>query len=376
MRLAVNSQLDVLISQAQGGVGLQHVTKGTLESLPLPLPPLAEQHRIVAKVDELTALCDRLEAARTKREATRDRLAAASLARLNAPDPETFREDARFALDALHALTARPDQIKQLRQTILNLAVRGKLVLQEPNDEPATELLKRIAIAKGQLRRPRVMVESGTELHPVPKLWKWVSLDDVITSGPQNGISPMPSTRQDAPMAITLTATTSGVFVPSHFKRVDVTVPDDSDFWLNEGDLLFQRGNTRDYVGMAAVFTGPPRTFLFPDLMMKVRVSDLVNLRFIHMAAISPPARAYLSAKASGAQATMPKINQTTLVSLPLPLPPLAEQQRIVAKVDQLMTLCDRLEASLEDSDNKRRQFLAALLHDALKPVAALEEAA
>ena len=97
------------------------------------------------------ALCDRLEAARAEREATRDRLAAASLARLNAPDPDTFHDDARFALDALPALTTRPDQIKQLRQTILNLAVRGKLVPQDPNDEPASELLKRIAAEKARL---------------------------------------------------------------------------------------------------------------------------------------------------------------------------------------------------------------------------------
>ena len=94
-------------------------------------------------------MCDRLEAARGSREAMRDRLAAASLARLNAPDPETFQADARFALDALPALTTRPDQIKQLRQTILNLAVRGKLVPQDPNDEPASELLKRIAKERG-----------------------------------------------------------------------------------------------------------------------------------------------------------------------------------------------------------------------------------
>ena len=109
--------------------------------MPFPLPPLAEQHRIVAKVDELMALCDRLEAARAEREATRDRLTAASLARLNAPDPDptTFASHARFALDALPALTTRPDQIKQLRQTILNLAVRGKLVPQDRNDEPAAE---------------------------------------------------------------------------------------------------------------------------------------------------------------------------------------------------------------------------------------------
>ena len=72
--------------------------------------------RIVTKVDELMALCDRLEAARTKRETTRNRLAAASLARLNAPDPNpvAFRKDAASALGNLTPLTTRPDQIKVL----------------------------------------------------------------------------------------------------------------------------------------------------------------------------------------------------------------------------------------------------------------------
>ena len=119
----------------------------------IPTPPLAEQHRIVAKVDELMALCDRLEAARTEREATRNRLSASSLARLDAPDPDpaTFRDHAAFALENLAPLTTRTDQIKALRQTILNLAVRGKLVEQDPNDEPASELLKRIAAEKARL---------------------------------------------------------------------------------------------------------------------------------------------------------------------------------------------------------------------------------
>ena len=133
---------------------MQRITQVTLKRMgpsSFPLPPLAEQHRIVAKVDELMGLCDRLEAARAAREATRDRLAAASLARLNAPDPETFQADARFALDALPALTTRPDQIKPLRQTILNLAVRGKLVPQDPNDEPASELLKDISKIRKKL---------------------------------------------------------------------------------------------------------------------------------------------------------------------------------------------------------------------------------
>ena len=101
------------------------------------IPPLAEQRRIVAKVDELMALCEQLEEARIAREDTRDRLTKASLARLTAPDVDdvTFRSHACFSVDSLPALTARADQIKHLRQIILNLAVRGKLVKQDPAEE-------------------------------------------------------------------------------------------------------------------------------------------------------------------------------------------------------------------------------------------------
>lgn len=378
LRLAVNGRLDEMIAKAHGGVGLQHITKGKLEALLIPLPPLAEQRGIVAKVDELMALCDELEAVRAEREAKRDLLAAASLARLNAPDPETFRDDTSFALDALPSLTARPDQIKQLRQTILNLAVRGKLVPQDPADEPAEELLKRVELCKPRNRKPTIKIDPRDAAYDIPATWTWASLEQLVVFGPQNGISPRPTSREDAPKAITLTATTSGKFNPAYFKRVEGKFPPESDFWLSEGDLLFQRGNTPDYVGMAAVYEGPSHTFLFPDLIIKVRVSDDVDLSYMHLASISPSGRRYLTENASGAQATMPKINQTTLLSLPVPLPPLAEQHRIVAKVDELMSLCDQLETSLTSADETRKKLLDALLAEALVPeeTVALQEAA
>lgn len=354
------------VEQMTGVIGGISIRK--FLDLPFPLPPLAEQHRIVAKVDELMGLCDRLEAARASREATRDRLAAASLARLNAPDPETFQDDARFALDALPALTTRPDQIKALRQTILNLAVRGKLVPQDQNDEPASELLKRIMKERVRLRHETVLIKSDDAPYALPETWKWATLGQLIANGPQNGISPKPTKRDGAPRAITLTATTSGTFNPVHFKHVEADISVDSNFWLEDGDLLFQRGNTREYVGMAAVYRGPSHTFLFPDLIIKVRVSELICLEFAHLASVSPPARDFLSSNATGAQATMPKINQTTLVSLPIPLPPLAEQHRIVAKVAALMALCDRLEASLIAGADTRARLLNALLAEALAP--------
>ena len=173
-----------------------------------------------------------------------------------------------------------------------------------------------------------------------------------------------------------MTATTSGVFKPQYYKHVEANIPYDSDYWLRYGDLLFQRGNTTEYVGIAAIYNGPAKTYLFPDLIMKVKISSLISLRFVHLATVSPPARAYLSENAVGAQATMPKINQTTLVSLPIPLPPLSEQYRIVAKVDELMALCDRLGASLATGDDTRRRLLDALLFEAFEPTTVREATA
>ena len=357
------------------GTTFREVSGKIVAGIPFPLPPLAEQHRIVTKVDGLMAICDRLETARTERERTRNRLATATLARLNAPDPNptTFQNHAAFALENLTPLTTRPDQINAFRQTILNLAVRGKLVPQNSTDEPASRLLERIVESKG---RPRRQIDGISEPYGLPATWTWAVLDKLIETGPQNGVSPKPTTQTDAPKAITLTATTSGTFKPDNFKHVEATISDDSELWLRDGDLLFQRGNTREYVGIAAIYEGPSKTFLFPDLMMRVRVTPLVDLRFVHLAAISPPARTYFSETASGAQETMPKINQTILVSLPIPLPPLAEQHRIVAKVDKLMALCDKLEESLTIGAETRRRLFDAAVRDALEPDAETEAAA
>jgi type I restriction enzyme S subunit len=183
--------------------------------------------------------------------------------------------------------------------------------------------------------------------------------------GPQNGIFPKPTSRPDAPRAITLTATTKGTFDSNYFKRVDATIPSDSEFWLRSGDLLFQRGNTREYVGMAAYYTGAPGLLLYPDLMMKVRLSEKMDLRYVHLCAIAPYARAYFSAHASGAQATMPKINQRVLVKLPIPLAPLLEQHRILAKVAEVMLVGDRLEAQLTSGQIDGSRLLEAILHKA-----------
>ena len=209
--ISIDYAYNFLLTYGFEGTGL--TVKGIkLEELlcfSFPLPPLAEQHRIVAKVDELMELCDGLEAARADRETTRDRLTAASLIRLDVPDPDptTFRVHAAFALENLAPLTTRPDQVKALRQTILNLAVRGKLVEQDAKDEPAAELLKRMAIAKierkkrtGDARMKVAPDPKSDELEmPLPSGWAVQSFENLFLFIDYRGNTP-PKTDQGIPL--------------------------------------------------------------------------------------------------------------------------------------------------------------------------------
>jgi len=353
------------------GTGQPNVNGQTLGNLVVPIPPLAEQWRIVAKVNELLALCDRLEGAQAEREARREQVGASSIASLSKPTEidAILVSDWEFHLRQLEQLYSQPHSITSLRRTILELAVRGRLTRQHPADEPVRVLLAKIDGEQRNLRSKR-MADNAVATSPafeLPHTWRWISLQQILAFGPQNGLSPKPTNRLTAPKAITLTATTSGRFDGSFFKRVDANITEDSDFWLQPGDLLFQRGNTRDYVGMAAIYDGPPQTFIYPDLIIKVRVSGHVDIRYVHLASIAPYARTYLTSEATGAQSTMPKINQATLLRLPIPLPPLAEQRRIVAKVDELMSLCDQLEAGLTLARTQKRLLLESLLQGALE---------
>ena len=370
LKIAINSRLLELIEQAHGGVGLQHITKPKLEAVALTLPPLGEQRRIVDRFNELMELCCQLEGSRTTREKARELLTDASHARLKVPhtDEATFRAHASFVVDALSALTSRTDQVKRLRQTILNLAVQGKLVKYQEGEGEASSIVELVKLdreeAKTRVRCPDMTLVDFS----IPSHWVWQSLDQLITEGPQNGLSPKKTNNVDMPKAITLTATTRGAFNGQHYKHVNVDSSAAAPYWLDPGDLLFQRGNTRDYVGIAAVYDGPPKKFLFPDLIMRVKVSRHMSNRYVHLWCISPFARHYMSTNAIGAQQTMPKINQRVLKSTPVAVPPIDEQYRIVATVEGLMTLCDELENSLMNATTVGQRVLESLLREALEP--------
>jgi type I restriction enzyme S subunit len=390
------------ISKMTGTAGQKRVPTEYFAHSPFPLPPLAEQHRIVAKVDALMALCDRLEAARQTREATRDRLAAASLARLQAPDTKaspakacpreggdgtgfarraasenesTFQADARFALDNLPALTARADQIKHLRQTILNLAVRGKLVPQDPNDEPISVTLnramaRRAALVKAKKVRAKKLdnfddLEADNDL---PSSWVLERLGNLVD--PENTISygvlvPGEEVPDGIPFVRAQDLALSG-----HPERPNKTIAPEIEkayarTRLQGGEILVCVVGSIGKLGIV------PQSWAGANIARAVaRILPITEISREYLLVVlrGEPVQTYFNETTR--TLAQPTLNVGLIEQTPIPLPPLAEQHRIVAKVDELMALCDRLEASLAAAAATRRRLADALLAEALAPAA------
>ncbi|MCW2306713.1 restriction endonuclease subunit S [Rhodobium gokarnense] len=388
----------VIEERAAGSTNQVELTSQMANNQPVPLPPLAEQRRIVAKVEELMALLARLEAARDQREATRDRLTAASLARLTAmkaraeqekgkaglpagSEPHDDAFPARFALDALPALTARPDQIGQLRQTILNLAVRGKLVKQDPTDEPASELLKRVAAEKARLLKAKMVLRQKAPssdpdyaIATLPSGWKGIALGDLlnfVTSGSRGwseyyaDSGPFFIRAQNIRFGQLLLDNLAHVQPPSNSEgsRTQVAKGDVLIVITGAGvtnPAILEREIGEAYVSQHVGLARPTDP--------KISWWLLLCLMADHGGRFELVERAYGAGR--------PGLNLDNIRSLTIPLPPLAEQHRIVAKVDALMALCDRLEAALTIADTTRARLLEALLHEALAPVSTAEREA
>lgn len=346
IKLAINSRLMEMIAQAQGGVGLRHITKTKLVRIPLPLPPLNEQKRIVAKVDELMTLCDKLEEQQKERKKLHGQAQVAVLNDLRKCDEAVALSRAWARSFDNWNLFSEATSVDDLRSTILELALKGILTLQSSDEKSGDSVLQEIANTRSQLSFKKALqpITVKETLFKVPDNWSWTKLDQILTFGPTNGYSPKPVKHRTTTRSLTLSATTSGSFDSSYFKYIDEKVPEDSHLWLEPGDILIQRGNSKEYVGISAPYRGDSHSFIYPDLMMKIRISGSIDTEFVHLALLNKPTRNYFLRKATGTSGSMPKINQATVRATPIPIPPLEEQKRIVAKVNSLMSICDELE--------------------------------
>jgi type I restriction enzyme S subunit len=361
LRIAVNARLDEMILRAHGAVGLRHITKGKLESIPLPLPPIAEQKRIVAKVDELMAMCDQLEVQLNEREAKRATLSHAALARFTAA-PTTANLELLFH----ESFAVSPSN---LRKTILTLAVQGKLVRQEPTDEPAEPVLRRIVTQDSSDKTTRDSEScdtSGSLPFGLPDGWSVSRLGSILQ--PRRGISYGVIKLGPEPIE-------NGVYVLRcsnvRFRKIDlcgirkVTEELSSEYGrtvLEGGEVLI---NVRGTLGGCAVVPQSLRGYNIAREVAMIPIHKEISPWYILNVVASPYFQDRVDENLRGI--AYEGLNLGLLREFQIPIPPLAEQHRIVSKIDQLMALVDKLEAQLTASRSAAEKLMDAAVAELTK---------
>jgi len=363
------------IEKYRKGVGISNMSGKDLATILVPLAPLAEQHRIVAKVDELMALCDQLERQQTYSNAAHQTLVEALLATLtNAAGQGEFVEAWQRIAAHFDTLFTTEYSIDQLKQTILQLAVMGKLVPQDPNDEPARILLKKIAVEKarlvkeGKIKKQTPLPEIREDEKPLdlPEGWEWIRLGACIESM-TNGIYKQGKFyHKEGIICLRMYNISEGEINFENVKRMIIEKKELKQYRLISGDILVNRVNSRELVGKAAVIPELSEPIVFESKNIRVRLlpeSILPKYANIYFRVREVRAVFEGDAKQTCGQAS---ISQPQISGLVAPLPPLPEQHRIVAKVDELMEICDALKARLNDAQATRFQLADAIVEQAI----------
>ena len=327
------------------GAAIPRVTLKRMAPAHIPLPPLAEQHRIVAKVDELMALCDELAAAQIEREVRRDQLVAASLNHIGtapAAAAETVTENqtatslhdaARFHLNHLPRLTTRPEHIKQLRQTILKLAVCGQLSHVDEWQTRPESLSTFIRLQNGYAFKSEWFVPKGVRLLRNANVTHGTLRWEELVCLPENQAD--------------------------QFEK----------YSLNAGDIVLSLDRPFIVTGTKVARV---REQDIPCLLLQRvgrfqfdpnRISGAYLFLWLH----SPQ---FTSQIDPGRSNGVPHISSKQVEAALILVPPLAEQHRIVARVDELMALCDQLETQLTTTQTDSRRLLEAVLRDVLETIA------
>jgi restriction endonuclease S subunit len=252
-----------------------------------------------------------------------------------------------------------PDLEIQARLVRTLDAIEAKVGLSQSYIYSARRSLERFrqAILAAAYRNASSTVESDTPSR----------LADLLREPLRNGYSASPVSRKTKFRVLTLTATTSGWFDGSQFKYTDEEFVPDSPFWLMPGDIVVQRGNTADYVGVPAIYEGEPRQYIFPDLMIRVRPRIDIQARFVWYMLLAPQARDYLKQRATGSAGNMPKINQRILSGVPVPLPAADVRDEITRRLDRAILAVEDVRQRVETADQRLDTMSQATLAKAFR---------
>jgi type I restriction enzyme S subunit len=349
---------------------INQITQNNLKTTMFPLPPLAEQRRIVSKVDELMAMCDQLEKQQTGSNATHQTLVETLLVTLtNTANQDEFAEAWQRIANHFDILFITEQSIDQLKQTILQLAVMGKLVPQNPNDEPASVLLKKIAAQKARLikegkikkQEPLPEITDDEKLFNLPEGWEWTQLGN-LSANIHYGYTTSADHGNSGVRLLRITDIQNDSVDWETVPGCEIEEKKANDYLLEDNDILIAR--TGGTIG---------KSYLVENIDVKaVFASYLIRVKRIE-GMYSPFIKTYLGSQLYWQQlyensmgTGQPNVNATALKRLVFPLPPIAEQHRIVAKVDELMALCDKLKARINDAQTTQIQLANTIVERAV----------
>lgn len=361
-----------------GGISLAKFSE-----LLIPVPPLEEQQRIVAKIDRLMFLCDALEAQTENSITAHQTLVEVLLEALlkvpvqtATPEQATaqFQQNWQRLSEHFDTLFTTTGSIDTLKQTILQLAVMGKLVPQNPADEPAAKLLERIAAEKAQLikdkkiKKQKPLPEITDEEKPfeLPEGWEWCRIFDVSLFT-EYGTSEKAMDGADGIPVLKMGDIQGGKVFHGGQKVVPSTINDLPNLYLKYGDVLYNRTNSAELVGKTGMFEGEDDTFTFASYLIRIRCQlESVTPHYLTLTMNTPFFRKTQIDPHVKQQCGQANVNGTIMKSMLVPICSLEEQHRIVAKVDELTTLCDQLKARLTDAQNTKLHLTDAIVDQAV----------
>ncbi|EOC1336684.1 restriction endonuclease subunit S [Cronobacter dublinensis] len=312
------------------GMTATGIKAAKLKEIPVILPPMLEQKKVVARVKELMSLCDQLEQQSLTSLDAHQQLVETLLATLTeSQNAEEFADNwARISLhfDTLFTTEASIDALKQ---TILQLAVMG------------------------------LLIEN-------PEFMRRRSLKNYLSFGPRNGLSPTEVKYETEIKVLKLGATSYGYLNLQETKWVNIDINDKPHLLLKKNDILIQRGNSPSFVGCSLLIEKDFNNLIYPDLMMKIRTKDELLSEYAVLWLSSPFARKYMWSNMTGTSGTMPKISKKVVEELPITVPDLAVQHQLVIKIKELFLLCDQLKARLKSAQQTQLHLADALTDAAL----------
>lgn len=361
---------NLFVAAAAGGVVL-NLNADKVRSVPIPLPPLAEQARIVTRVEELMRLCDALEA-KGQLEATQHAQLVQTLlgALTGSTSPDELADNWQRVAIHFDRLLDRPEAIDALEQTILQLAVRGLLVPQDPKDEPASELLKKIRaekdrlIAEGKIKRDRPMAVTLEENHiPLPAGWERTRFGDYffeLCTGPFGAVVHKEDYIEGGVPLINPSHMIDGRISADPSVSVSPEMAESlSAYRLSAGDIVLAR---RGEVGRYALVTELEEGWLCGTGSFFVKLHAACNRQFLGLVLEDPSLRKHLLGESVGA--TMVNLNQRILLETAIAIPPHSEQARIVARVESLRRLCTDLRQRLASRQISQAHLAEALIDE------------